>query len=57
MIEFLPIAKLELDEAVEYYNIQLEGLGDKFKVEVQTSLKRVSIFPQAWSLIRLNIRK
>ena len=56
-IEFLPIAKLELDDAIEYYELQLEGLGKRYKEEVRSSLKRISIFPIAWTLIRPNIRK
>jgi len=56
-IEFLPLAKLELDNAIEYYELQLEGLGKRYKEEVRTSIKRISIFPQAWSLICPNIRK
>lgn len=46
-IEFLPIAKLELDDAIGYYELQLEGLGKRYKEEVRTSLKRISIFPKA----------
>jgi hypothetical protein len=29
-INFLEIAQIELDEAVEYYNYELPGLGDVF---------------------------
>lgn len=56
-IEFLPIAKLELDDTVAYYELQLEGLGKRYQEEVRTSLKRVAIFPKAWTQIRPNIRK
>ena len=56
-IEFLPTALLELNDAIEYYDLELPGLGTKFKEEVRTSLKRVSVFPRAWSIIRPEIRK
>ena len=56
-IEFLPVAKAELDDAVEYYELELPGLGKKFKEEVRSSLKRIAVFPKAWSLIRPEIRK
>jgi len=56
-IEFLPLAKLELDDAIEYYELQLEGLGKRFKEEVRNSINRISIFPKAWTVIRPNIRK
>ena len=56
-IEFLPIAKTELDDAIEYYDLELPGLGIKFKKEVRSSLKRIAVFPKAWSMIRPDIRK
>jgi len=33
-IRLLEIAKVELDEAVEYYNSEFQGLGDEFLLEV-----------------------
>jgi plasmid stabilization system protein ParE len=56
-IEFLPIAKAELDDAVEYYELELSGLGARFKEEVKFSVKRIAVFPKAWSVIRPDIRK
>ena len=56
-IEFLPLAKLELDDAIEYYELQLEGLGKRYKEEVRTSINRISVFPNSWTIIRPNIRK
>jgi len=56
-IEFLPLAKLELDDAIGYYELQLEGLGKRYKEEVRTSLNRIAVFPKAWTVIRPNIRK
>jgi hypothetical protein len=48
-IVFLEIAQLELDEAVEYYNYELPGLGDEFLNEVINTLSRIGDFPDAWS--------
>ena len=56
-IEFLPVAKLELDDAVAYYDLELKGLGSRFKLEVKTSLKRIAVFPKAWTLIKPDIRR
>jgi hypothetical protein len=33
-INFLEIAQIELDEAIEYYNYEVPGLGDAFLTEV-----------------------
>jgi hypothetical protein len=34
-IEFTNYAFYELRDAVDYYNLKLEGLGDRFKENVQ----------------------
>jgi len=46
-IEFLPEAKAELDDAVEYYELQVKGLGTTFKSIARSTVKRVTIFPTA----------
>ncbi|MCD6190444.1 MAG: type II toxin-antitoxin system RelE/ParE family toxin [Sulfurimonas sp.] len=56
-IEFLPEAKVELDEAVEYYELQVNGLGKNFKSIAKSTIKRVATFPTAWTEIRPNIRR
>ncbi len=38
-IEFLPEAKDELDDAVEYYELQVKGLGQPLKVLLNLLLK------------------
>jgi len=47
-INFLEIAKVELDDAIEYYNYEVPGLGDAFLTEVLNALDRVGEFPEAW---------
>ncbi|MCL0061859.1 type II toxin-antitoxin system RelE/ParE family toxin [Thermodesulfovibrionales bacterium] len=47
-IRFLKIAQVELDEAVEYYNVESPGLGDEFLLEVLDVIKRIRQFPVAW---------
>jgi len=44
-IRFLEIAQIELDEAIEYYNYQILGLGDAFLTEVLNALDRIGEFP------------
>ena len=40
-IDFDPLALLELNDAVDYYNFQHEGLGDRFKENVKQGLKNI----------------
>lgn len=45
---FLEIAKVELDEAIQFYNYEAAGLGDDFLTEVLDALDRIAKFPAAW---------
>ena len=47
-INFLEIAQIELDDAIEYYNYESHGLGDAFLTEVLNALDRIGEFPEAW---------
>jgi hypothetical protein len=47
-INFLEIAHIELDDAIEYYNYELPCLGDTFLNEVLNALDRIGEFPEAW---------
>ena len=47
-VRFLEVAQHELDETVEYYNMESSGLGDQFLLEVLKSLERIRKFPHAW---------
>ncbi len=45
-IVFLEEAKYELDEAIEYYDLQSPGgLGQQFLQEILNTLDRVASFP------------
>jgi len=55
--KFLDIAKIELDEAFEYYEIQQVKLGYRFINEVKSSIKRIINFPKAWQQITINTRR
>ena len=37
-MNFLEIAQIELDDAIEYYNYEAPGLGDAFLTEVLNAL-------------------
>ena len=42
-VEFLEPASIELDDAVEYYNMQSVGLGENFLTEVGDNTINFSI--------------
>ncbi|WP_244083866.1 type II toxin-antitoxin system RelE/ParE family toxin [Desulforhabdus sp. TSK] len=44
----MEIAEIELDEAIQYYNYEVAGLGDDFLTEVLDTLDRIARFPEAW---------
>jgi len=47
-IRFLEIAQIELDDAIEYYNYEVPGLGEAFLKEVLNTLDRIGKYPEAW---------
>ena len=47
-INFLEIVQIELDDAFDYYNYELPGLGNAFLSEVLNALDRIGEFPEAW---------
>ena len=47
-ISFLEIAQIELDDAIDYFNYEVPGLGDAFLNEVLNALDRIGEFPEAW---------
>lgn len=47
-IKFLEIAQIELDDAVNYFNYEVPGLGNVFLAEVISVLDRIGDFPEAW---------
>lgn len=56
-VEFAEPALIELDDAIEYYEMQSTGLGRKFLDEVSETLDLIDRFPQAWSKNSEHTRK
>jgi len=51
---FSKYAKLELEDAVYFHDLEFEGLGQRFKEEVKKAAKRISEYPKAWSIYSSN---
>ena len=56
-IIFLDSAIEEFELAVDYYNLQREGLGFEFALEVRRTLARISAYPLAWHILSPNTRR
>jgi len=54
---FSKFAKQELEDAVAFYQTEQIGLGNAFKNEIKSSLKRISEHPEAWSIELNEVRK
>lgn len=56
-VRFLQVAKVELDDAVDYYNREKPGLGYEFLWEVFFSVDRIKQFPLAWPVFYEDARR
>ncbi|MFC1672102.1 type II toxin-antitoxin system RelE/ParE family toxin [Planctomycetota bacterium] len=56
-VDSLGPAKVELAEAVAYYNLQSEGLGYEFAAEVKRTIGRIVEYPNAWSPLSRRTRR
>jgi hypothetical protein len=56
-VSFIEPAYLELRDAIDYYNQELPGLGNKFYQELLTTINLINKFPQAWSSNSKHTRK
>ena len=56
-VEFLTVANQEYLGAIEFYNLQDDGLGLKFKKEVDSSIKRIIQYPDAWMSETVSTRR
>ena len=57
MVDFLPLAQTELDDAFEYYEFQQSGLGYRFITEVMNSLELIIAYPEAWTKSSVRTRR
>ena len=50
-------ALAELNEAVDYYNLQQPGLGRRFLTDAREAVSRIERFPLAWHSLGGAIRR
>ncbi len=56
-IVFSKYAKLELEDAIHFYELEFPGLGKRFKEEVKKAAIRTSEYPKTWSTEHGDVRK
>jgi plasmid stabilization system protein ParE len=56
-IVFRPIAQLELDESISWYENKRVGLGAEFRIELEKHLERIANQPQRFRHIRGQVRR
>lgn len=48
-VEFAEPALIEPDDAIEYYDLQLNGLGRRFFDEILETVDLIAQYPQLWT--------
>ncbi len=56
-VVFLEPAYLEYREAVEFYNLQSEGLGNKFIAEIDRTISIIKNYPESFTEYTERTRK
>jgi len=57
IVEILEYAKLEIDDAHEYYNLHQDKLGVSFKEDVKSCIDRIVKLPELYPKVSNDIRK
>jgi hypothetical protein len=56
-IVFDKLAQLEFDDASEYYEFEVPGLGTRFREEVKRGIRRIREYPDAWAKEKNDVRR
>ena len=56
-VEFLEPAHIEYQEAIDFYNLQSEGLGSKFAAEIDNTISIIKNYPEGYSEYTKHTRK
>lgn len=54
---FHPHAEKELEEIENYYDSIREGLGDRFREEIEMTISRILKFPNGWQPLSQIVRR
>ena len=51
------LAELELNEAADFYDSKLPGLGTSFVLAIQQSVLQITRYPESTKVVRANVRR
>ena len=54
---FHPEAEVELNDAIEYYENCVSGLGYDFSIEVHSTIQQICSIPKSWPVLAGEIRR
>lgn len=54
---FDKLARVELDDASEYYEFEVPCLGAQFREEVKNGIRRICEYPTAWAKEKGDVRR
>ena len=54
---FHPLAEMEFNQAIDYYQRSRPGLGSEFAKEVHLTIDRIINYPKAWPKLTENTRR
>ena len=56
-IEFLYPAFVEYKEAIDYYDLQIQGMSKKFVTEIDRTISIIKNYPESYSVYTKHTRK
>ena len=54
---FDKLARLEIEDAIEFYELEVPGLGKRFQKEVKLGIRRICEYPLVWTREKGDVRK
>ncbi len=54
---FTELAKQEMADAIDYYEIEQSGLSNRFSDDIKSAISRIIKYPKAWSVEQGEVRK
>jgi hypothetical protein len=57
IVEFLSPEYVEYQETIDYYNLQSDGLGEKFSFEINRAISIIKKYPESFTKYTFHTRR